>query len=106
LYPWIAWPTLHTGTSQEVHGIGFIGQHPNTFGATQIWDLVIEAGRKVGVFGSLLSWPPRPSAAFFIPECFARDAATHPGSASIVQRFNIKYSTENKKVVVAKNKVE
>lgn len=105
LYPCVAWPTLHTGTSQEIHGMEFLGQHPDTFGAKQIWDLVIEAGRRVGVFGSLLSWPPRPSAAFYIPECFARDAATHPESVRIVQQFNIKYSTENKKAVVARTKL-
>lgn len=102
LDPCIAWPTLHTGTSHEIHGIDFLGQHPDTFRAKQIWDFLIEAGRKVGVFGSLLSWPPRPSAAFHIPECFARDAATRPEAARIVQEFNIKYSTENKKAIVAK----
>jgi len=104
LDPCVGWPTLHTGTSQETHRIEFLGQHPDTFGAPQIWDLAIEAGRRVGVFGSLLSWPPRPSAAFYIPECFARDAATLPETAGIVQRFNIKYSTENKKAVVAKTR--
>jgi predicted AlkP superfamily phosphohydrolase/phosphomutase len=102
LDPCVAWPTLHTGTSHEVHRIDFLGQHPQTFGARQIWDFAIEAGRKVGVFGSLLSWPPRPTAAFHVPECFARDAETQPETMRPVQAFNIKYSTENKKALVAK----
>jgi hypothetical protein len=101
LDPCVAWPTLHTGTGEEVHGIEFLGQHPNTFGASQLWDVALAAGRTVGVFGSLLSWPPRAEAAYYVPECFARDAATLPESASVVQAFNIKYSTENKKAIAA-----
>jgi hypothetical protein len=102
LDPCVAWPTLHTGTGEEVHGIEFLGQHPDTFGARQLWDVALGAGRTVGVFGSLLSWPPRPTAAYYVPECFARDDATVPEAARIVQRFNIKYSTENKKALAAK----
>src|SRR2546422_4322478 len=106
LDPCVAWPTLHTGTSQEVHGVAFLGQHPGTFGAKQVWDLVLDADRSIGVFGSLLSWPPRARAAFYVPECFARDDSTQPADVRVVQRLNIKYATENKKALIARTKTD
>src|SRR5690348_3138705 len=58
LSPWVTWPTLHRGMSNERHGVKNLGQDPATFRGKPIWEEIRELGGSIGVCGSMQSWPP------------------------------------------------
>src|SRR5262245_54048639 len=85
LSPWITWPTLHRGVINTEHAIYDFGQNLTAVNADfpPFWDLMTKAGRTVGLFGSLHTYPvqhiltnypsfvPIPLAAE--PDCFPFD---------------------------------
>ena len=92
LDPWITWTTLYTGRAQEDHNVFFLQQSPETIGARRIWEICQERGLRVGVYGSLCSWPPRPVNGYYVPDTFAPDTATYPESLRAIQELNLTYT--------------
>ncbi len=92
LNPWRTWPSFHRSMYSDDHRSLDLGQDPVTFGGDPMWDVAAAAGRKVGVFGSLQSWPPKhyASGGFYIPDTFARDASTVPKQCERFQAFNLR----------------
>ncbi len=94
LSPWVTWPTLHRGVPNTVHGIGHFGQDTSDADrhCPPWWITATEAGRRVGLFG-LLHTGTLPADvdryAFFVPDTFATDAATHPPELETFQQFNL-----------------
>ncbi|HZU38418.1 MAG TPA: hypothetical protein VFA18_21010, partial [Gemmataceae bacterium] len=56
LDPWISWTTLYTGRPQEEHGVRFLEQPPETVKGPRVWEIAADAGKTVGVYGSIMSW--------------------------------------------------
>ena len=57
LHPWTTWPTFYRGVDNTKHNIKFINQElDNTY--PPIWEILIKNDIKVGIFGSLQSYPP------------------------------------------------
>jgi predicted AlkP superfamily phosphohydrolase/phosphomutase len=92
LDPWITWTTFYTGQPQEEHNVYFLQQPPESIKAKRVWERCIEAGLKVGVYGSVCSWPPRPIDGYYVPDTFAPDAQTYPESLTPIQQLNLKYT--------------
>ena len=92
LDPWITWTTVYTGRPQSEHNVFFLQQPPESIHAKRIWEVLSERGVKVGVYGSLCSWPPQPVDGFYIPDTFSPDARTNPPSLEAIQRLNLKYT--------------
>ncbi len=92
LDPWITWTTVYTGRPQAEHNVYFLQQPPETIRAERIWEICAAAGLRVGVFGSLCTWPPQPVDGFYVPDTFAPDAATHPASLRPIQELNLTYT--------------
>jgi len=92
LDPWITWTTVYTGRPQEDHNVFFLQQPPETIRAPRIWELCKEQGLRVGVYGSLCSWPPQPVNGFYIPDTFAPEPTTFPESLSPIQQLNLHYT--------------
>jgi predicted AlkP superfamily phosphohydrolase/phosphomutase len=92
LDPWITWTTLYTGQPQAEHNVFFLQQPPETIKAKRIWERCTEHGLKVGVYGSLCSWPPRPVNGFYVPDTFAPDSQTYPAELSPIQILNLTYT--------------
>ncbi|HKR02818.1 MAG TPA: alkaline phosphatase family protein [Pyrinomonadaceae bacterium] len=92
LDPWITWTTLYTGRPQAEHNVFFLQQPPETIRARRIWEICHEAGLKVGVYGSLCSWPPQKVRGFYVPDTFAPDTTTHPQSLEPIQKLNLTYT--------------
>lgn len=92
LDPWITWTTLYTGRTQKDHNLFFLQQPPETIGARRIWEICHEEGLRVGVYGSLCSWPPRPVNGYYVPDTFAPDTATYPESLRAIQELNLTYT--------------
>jgi hypothetical protein len=89
LDPWVTWTTLYTGVPQEEHLLSMLEQDRQTLGAKRLWEYLMEAGLRIGLFGSANSWPPQTVDGFWIPGPFARDFSTYPGSIEAIQALNV-----------------
>lgn len=92
LSPWVTWPSVHRGVDDRVHGISNFGQELQALDAEYppIWKLAASAGKKVGVFGSLHTYPlpeKLDKYSFFVPDFFAWGNECHPQSVAPFQDF-------------------
>ncbi|HKP86185.1 MAG TPA: alkaline phosphatase family protein [Blastocatellia bacterium] len=92
LDPWITWTTLYTGRTQPEHNVFFLQQPPETITAERIWEVCHAQGLRVGVYGSLCSWPPKKVNGYYVPDTFAPDAATYPERLRPIQELNLTYT--------------
>lgn len=95
LSPWITWPTLHRGITNEKHCISDFGQDLSEVNSEfpAFTELLVRAGVRVGVFGSLHSYPLPPNArqyAFYVPDTFANGPECFPETLSAFQDLNLK----------------
>lgn len=94
LSPWITWPTMHRGVSNVDHEISDLGQdlkHVNQ-AYPNVYNLLAQQGVKVGVFGSLQSYPLPADLnhfAFYVPDTFAAGDECFPETLSSFQTFNL-----------------
>lgn len=97
LMPWRTWPTFHTSLYTPDHNSYDQGQDPATFRGTPLWEVVDDAGMRVGLFGALQSWPAKAfrNGGFYVPDSFARTAETFPASLGRFQAFNTAMTSEN-----------
>lgn len=94
LSPWVTWPTVHRGVTDEKHGIHNFGQDLRELDKEfpPIWELLARQGYRVGVFGSLHSYPlPQDLSnySFFVPDAFAAGSECFPKSIEAFQDFNL-----------------
>ena len=87
--PWMIWPSIYTGLNPATHGIVGFGQNTEVIQGRCVWDVLDAQGVSTGVFGSLMSYPPRGSSAvrFYVPEALAEDPACIPETARALQEF-------------------
>lgn len=100
LHPWSTWPTLHRGVDNTVHHIKDIGENLGELNNTYppIWQLLVKNGIKVGVCGSLHSYPIPENVndyEFYIPDPFAWGSETHPKKLEPFQAFNLAMVNES-----------
>lgn len=108
LDPWIAWPTLHRGVPDEMHGILRLGQDTSAADAKYppIWRLLKDACVSVGVCGSLFSGSEEDQSGytFMLPDLFASHGRTKPEALERFQAFNLamtRASTRNADEAIA-----
>lgn len=94
LSPWITWPTLHRGVPSSDHHIVALGQDVAQTDARfpPVWSLLAKAGRRIGLFGSLHSYPPPSNLEaydFYVPDTFAAGSEAKPAELSAFQAFNL-----------------
>jgi hypothetical protein len=92
LDPWVTWVTVHTGVDRSVHGATVLEQDSTTITAKRTWNYAEEAGKSIGVFGSISAYPPRPAPGFIVPGPFAPTSDTFPPYLSPAQDLNRKYT--------------
>jgi hypothetical protein len=97
LDPWITWVTLHTGVPPAVHGAQVLEQESETISAKRTWHYAADAGRSVGVFGSISAYPPTPINGFVVPGPFAPSSDTYPPDLRPVQEVNRRYTQAHAK---------
>lgn len=94
LSPWITWPTLHRGVSSADHKIAALGQDVSAADGQfpPVWSILAAAGRRVGMFGSLHSYPPPGNLDrydFYVPDTFAAGPEAKPAELAAFQQFNL-----------------
>jgi len=89
--PWIIWPSVYTGMTPREHGIIAFGQDTAPIQGRCMWDVLDRSGVSTGVFGSLLSYPPRNAGAarYYVPESLADEPDCFPPEARPVQEFSV-----------------
>src|SRR5262249_7910544 len=56
----------------------------------RVWEIAADAGKSVGVFGSIMSWPPRPGVrGFWVPGTFSPAPDTFPEELRPIQELNL-----------------
>ena len=98
LHPWTTWPTLHRGVTNSVHKIRFINQSLAEAKAyPPVWETLQTAGKRVGLFGSLQSYPPPEAGGyeFYVPDTFAPGPETLPHKYEAFQRFNLRQTQQD-----------
>jgi predicted AlkP superfamily phosphohydrolase/phosphomutase len=94
------WTTIFTGKPSEKHGVEFFASTSSNIKQKRLWDIFNDHGLKVGVFGSLVTWPPYPVNGFMIPSIFSLGPETYPADYMILQEIAV---SERKKVHKKKN---
>ena len=89
------------------HGIVAFGQDTTPIQGRCVWDVLDKAGVSTGVFGSLLSFPPRNAGAarYYVPESLADDPDCFPAEARPVQEFSV-FTSRNYSESFARQYVE
>lgn len=98
LYPWTTWPTLHRGVTNSVHNIRFINQSlAEAKDYPPVWEALQSAGKRVGLFGSLQSYPTPEAGGyeFYVPDTFAPGPETLPHKYEAFQRFNLRQTRQD-----------
>lgn len=99
LHPWTTWPTMHRGVTNRVHNIRFINQSLEEAKAyPPVWETLQRADKRVGLFGSLQSYPPptaRGDYEFYVPDTFAPGPETWPNKYQGFQRFNLRQTRQD-----------
>ncbi len=80
----IVWTTIGTGVSPESHGITSFYATQEDLQAKRFWEVLEEHGRSVGLFRWLVTWPPRETKGFVIPDILARDDRSFPPEYAFV----------------------
>jgi hypothetical protein len=94
IMPWTTWPSFHRGVHDEMHQIYKFGQWETETDRRYppIWSILARNGIRTGVFSSMQSSPLPPNSrdfAFYFPDMFGNDAATHPNELRALQEFNL-----------------
>ncbi|MFO0758040.1 MAG: hypothetical protein U0359_16205 [Byssovorax sp.] len=97
LDPWVTWVTVHTGVDRSVHGATVLEQDVASIKARRTWQYAVEAGKSIGVFGSISAYPPYPVPGFMVPGPFAPSSQTFPPYLEPVQALNRKYTEVHSK---------
>lgn len=107
LSPWNTWPTLHRGVTNEKHFISDFNQDLTQTDKEfpPIWKILADNKIKVGVFGSLHSYPlPQnfENYSFYVPDVFAPSSECHPKQIELFQSINLKLSRKSARNVDSK----
>jgi hypothetical protein len=94
LSPWVTWPSLHRGVSDSKHHIHNFGQPLEEINKEfpTIWQRLADNGHRVGVFGSLHTYPLPNNLEqydFFVPDTFAAGSECFPNNIEAFQDFNL-----------------
>ena len=104
LSPWITWPTVHRGVTNDKHFISDFGQDLNDQEEhyPAIWNIMAKKGIKIGMFGSLHTYPiPQHTEnfSFYVPDTFAAGSECFPKRLEAFQKFNLTMARDNSRVV-------
>jgi hypothetical protein len=104
LSPWITWPTVHRGVTNEKHFISDFGQDLNDQEKQYpaIWNILAKNGLRVGLFGSLHTYPMPGNVenfSFYVPDTFAAGSECFPKKLETFQKFNLNMARESSRVV-------
>ena len=84
LFSPILWTSMASGKLPYKHGIKDFFDTANAVRCARLWEIFEHDQLPIGLFGYLLTWPPRPTKGFIIPDWCARTPETYPPELSFI----------------------
>lgn len=81
------WTSIASGVTPEKHGIKDFFVSSLMVRAKRLWEIADEHGLRSGVFGYLVTWPPKKQGGFLVPGWEAQGPETYPPSLSFVKQL-------------------
>ncbi|XOJ89845.1 hypothetical protein ABXT57_02920 [Methylophilaceae bacterium Uisw_097] len=92
LSPWVTWPTLHRGVTNNKHGISFLGQDLSHIDKEfpPIWNILNKNTISTAIFGSLgSSYENLLNSKFYLPDTFSYNSFASHDFLKAFQDFNL-----------------
>lgn len=86
--PQVAWASLATGCEPQRHGVTRFYHTADDLRVPAIWDVFAQHGRRAGIYGWPLDWPPPRVDGFVVPSHLARDTRTWPPELSCIKALD------------------
>jgi predicted AlkP superfamily phosphohydrolase/phosphomutase len=83
------WTTIFTGKHSQKHRVEFFASTSSCVKHKRLWDIFSAKGLKVGIFGSLVTWPPYKVNGFMIPSIFSLGPETYPEDYKVLQEIAV-----------------
>ena len=84
----ILWTSMASGKLPYKHGIKDFYDTANAVRCVRLWEIFEHEQLSIGLFGHLLTWPPRPTKGFIIPDWCARTPETFPPEFGFINSLN------------------
>ena len=84
----ILWTSMASGKLPYKHGIKDFYDTANAVRCIRLWEIFEHEQLSIGLFGHLLTWPPRPTKGFIIPDWCARTPETFPPEFGFINSLN------------------
>jgi hypothetical protein len=84
----ILWTSMASGKLPYKHGIKDFYDTANAVRCVRLWEIFEHEQLSIGLFGHLLTWPPRPTKGFIIPDWCARTPETFPPELGFINTLN------------------
>lgn len=106
LNPWVTWPSLHRGVTNDEHGISDFGMDLEHLDKDfpPIWKILTQFGVKCGIFGTLHTHPlpdDLSNYSFYVPDTFAAGPECFPATYDPFQKFNLRMTSKSKRDVTS-----
>ena len=90
----VVWTSIATGKLPAKHGVQSFFATADTIKTKRMWDIFEDHGKKVGIMGYFLSWPPKKVNGFMIPALLAIDDTTYPPEYSFLHQMTVERKTK------------
>jgi hypothetical protein len=84
----ILWTSMASGKLPYKHGIKDFYDTANAVRCARLWEIFEHDELPIGLFGHLLTWPPRPTKGFIIPDWCARTPETFPPELGFINTLS------------------
>jgi predicted AlkP superfamily phosphohydrolase/phosphomutase len=84
----ILWTSMASGKPPYKHGIQDFYDTANAVRCVRLWEVFEHDKLSIGLFGHLLTWPPRPTKGFIIPDWCARTPETFSPELRFINTLN------------------
>ncbi len=80
----ILWTSLATGKLPHKHGVKDFYDTASSVQCTRLWEIFETEQHSIGLFRYLITWPPRPTNGFIVPDWCARTPEAFPAELSFI----------------------
>jgi hypothetical protein len=80
----ILWTSIATGKLPHKHGVKDFYDTASSVQCVRLWEIFEHEQLSIGLFGYLITWPPRPTNGFIVPDWCARTPEAFPADLSFI----------------------
>ncbi len=80
----VLWTSMASGKLRHKHGVRDFYATASSVQCVRLWEIFEHEGLPIGLFRYLITWPPRPTNGFIVPDWCARTAEAFPAELSFI----------------------